>query len=116
MPHNPRMRLPAIFAALVALTLAVNRPLSAQQPATGPGPHIQNPIVIQIMVDGIDANTVRTAVANGAATVGGLLKQGVTAQTYYCTSPAPQLILPDGSKPWGGSTSSKHFCKGRSPS
>jgi len=106
MPHNPRMRLAAIFSALVALTLAVNRPLSAQQPATGPGPHIQNPIVIQIMVDGIDANTVRTAVANGAATVGGLLKQGVTAQTYYCTSPAPQLILPDGSKPWGGSTSS----------
>jgi hypothetical protein len=106
MSHNPPMKLPAIFAVLVALTLAVTTPLSAQQPATGPGPHIRNPIVVQLMVDGIDANTVRTAVANGAATVGGLLKQGVTAQTYYCTSPAPQLILPDGSKPWGGSTSS----------
>jgi hypothetical protein len=58
------------------------------------------------MIDGIDANTVRTAVANGANTLGGLLKQGVTASTYYCTSPAPRLQLPDGSLPWGGSTSS----------
>src|SRR5436853_143203 len=98
------MRLRAVFLAV--LTLRLTQTLAAQQPGAGPGPHLQNPVVIQLMIDGIDASTIRTAVANGAATVGGLLKQGVTAQTYYCTSPAPQLILPDGSKPWGGSTSS----------
>ena len=58
------------------------------------------------MIDGIDANTVRTAVAAGATTLGALLKDGVTVDTYYCTSPAPRLQLPDGSLPWGGSTSS----------
>ena len=42
----------------------------------------------------------------GATTLGSLLKQSVTVETYYCTSPAAQLLLPDGSKPWGGSTSS----------
>jgi hypothetical protein len=100
----PRMRIPAV--GLAVLTLAFNQMLSAQQAGSGPGTRVQNPVVVQLMIDGIDANTVRTAVANGATTVGGLLKQGVTAQTYYCTSPAPRLALPDGSLPWGGSTSS----------
>src|SRR4030095_16062383 len=80
---------------------------SAQRGGAPAAPRpVQNAVVVQFMVDGIDANTVRTAVANGAATLGGLLKQGVTVQTYYCTSPAPRLQLPDGSLPWGGSTSS----------
>ena len=69
-------------------------------------PKVANPVVIQFVVDGIDYNTVRTAVATGASTLGTLLKEGVTADTYYCTSPAPRLHLPDGSSPWGGSTSS----------
>jgi len=72
----------------------------------GAAQKVTNPVVVQFMVDGIDANTVRTAVANGATTLGSLLKQGVTVDTYYCTSPAPRLALPDGSTPWGGSTSS----------
>ena len=42
----------------------------------------------------------------GATTLGSLLKQGVVVDKYYCTSPAPRLDLPDGSRPWGGSTSS----------
>ena len=67
---------------------------------------VANPVVVQFMVDGIDHNSVRTAVANGATTLGTLLKQGTTAATYYCTSPAARLDLPDGSRPWGGSTSS----------
>jgi hypothetical protein len=67
---------------------------------------VANPVVVQFMIDGIDANAVRTAVANGASALGELLKQGVTVDTYYCTSPAPRLQLPDGTLPWGGSTSS----------
>ena len=98
----PRMRL--IAACLTVLTLAFGQSLSAQQPAGVPGPRVQNPVVIQFMIDGIDANTLRTAVANGATTVGGLLTQGVMTQTYYCASPAARLQLPDGSLPEGGST------------
>jgi hypothetical protein len=98
-----RMRLLAAWVALFTLTSVHH--LSAQTPGSV-GPRVQNPVVVQLMIDGIDANTVRTAVAAGATTLGSLLKQGVTVETYYCTSPAPRLELPDGSLPWGGSTSS----------
>ena len=95
------MKLPISVLAAVLLGAAT---LSAQgQP---PPLAVKDPVVVQFMIDGIDANTVRTAVANGANTLAGLLKQGVTVDTYYCTSPAPRLDLPDGSRPWGGSTSS----------
>lgn len=72
----------------------------------GAAPKVANPVVIQFMVDGIDHNSVRTAVANGATTLASLLAESVSVDTYYCTSPAPRLELPDGSRPWGGSTSS----------
>ena len=95
------MRIPALFLATAVLTAAPA--LVAQR---GAAPKVANPVVVQFMVDGIDHNSVKTAVAAGATTLGSLLKQGVTAETYYCTSPAPRLALPDGSLPWGGSTSS----------
>ena len=93
----PRMRL--ITACFALFLLAFGQILFAQQQAGGPGPHIQNPVVVQFMIDGIDPNTVRTAVAAGATNIGSILKQGVTVQTYYCASPAPRLQLPDGSLP-----------------
>src|SRR5437870_9405520 len=93
-----------IAAWFAVAILAFCQSLSAQQQAGGPGPHIQNPVVVQFMIDGIDPNTVRTAVAAGATNIGSILKQGVTVQTYYCASPAPRLQLPDGSLPEGGST------------
>ena len=79
------MRLPAIVA-IVALFAAAPA-LVAQR---GAAPKVANPVVIQFMVDGIDHNSVRTAIAAGATTLGSLLKQGVVADTYYCTSPAPR--------------------------
>ena len=85
----------ALCAAIVSIAAAQTAPAPAA-----------NAVVVQFMIDGIDANTVRTAVASGARTLGALLKDGVTVDTYYCTSPAPRLQLPDGSLPWGGSTSS----------
>jgi hypothetical protein len=85
--------------ALAAILLSLPIAASAQV-------KVANPVVVQFMIDGIDANAVRTAVANGASALGELLKQGVTVDTYYCTSPAPRLQLPDGTLPWGGSTSS----------
>src|SRR5262245_1324385 len=92
-----------IHTVLVALLIIATPALFAQR---GAAPKVANPVVIQFMVDGIDANTVKTAIAAGASTLGNLLKQGVTVDTYYCTSPAPRLALPDKSLPWGGSTSS----------
>jgi type I phosphodiesterase/nucleotide pyrophosphatase len=89
-------------AVIIAALIAAAPMLVAQAPNT----KVANPVVIQFMVDGIDHNSVRTAVAAGATTLGTLLKEGTTAATYYCTSPAPRLDLPDGSRPWGGSTSS----------
>ena len=97
-----RMRL-QILVMVMAAALLSTPALVAQR---GAAPKVANPVVIQFMVDGIDHNTVRTAIANGATTLGSLLKQGVTVETYYCTSPAARLDLPDGSRPWGGSTSS----------
>lgn len=90
-------------AILVVVIAAAAPGLVAQR---GAAPKVANPVVVQFMVDGIDHNTVRTAVANGATTLASLLAQGVSVETFYCTSPAPRLELPDGSRPWGGSTSS----------
>ena len=91
---------------LLVLTLAIA--LFTAMPAVfaqrGAAPKVANPVVVQFMVDGIDHDSVRTAVANGATTLGSLLKQGVTVDTYYCTSPAARATLPDGSTPWAGST------------
>jgi len=89
---------------IIAILLITAVPAFAQNPPARPP--VKDPVVVQFMIDGIDANTVKTAVANAATTLAGLLKQGVTVETYYCTSPAPRLQLPDGSLPWGGSTSS----------
>jgi hypothetical protein len=89
------IKLTALMIAAMALSV------SAQSK-----PPVPNAVVVQFMIDGIDGNAVRTAAAAGATTLGSLLKEGVTVDTYYCTSPAPRLQLPDGSRPWGGSTSS----------
>jgi hypothetical protein len=97
----PRMKLlPALMLSAAVAGVA------GFQRGAPPKPPVQNPVVVQFMIDGIDANSVRTAIANGATALAGLLKEGVTVDTYYCTSPAPRLQLPDGSLPWGGSTSS----------
>ena len=98
----PRMRFFAVV--LAGFTLAFTQAPSAQRAGGGPGPHIQNPVVIQLMIDGVDANTLRTAIGAGAKTVGGLVAQSTITQTYYCASPAARLQLPDGSLPEGGST------------
>lgn len=95
-----------LAVCLAALTLACGEaPPPTEQAAEKSVTQVEQPIVVQFMIDGIDANTVRTAVASGAKTVGGILQQGVTVENFYCTSPAPRLELPDGSLPWGGSTS-----------
>jgi hypothetical protein len=100
------MRVPAICFTLLTLGCGGAPPAAEESPAgKAAAPPVEQPVVVQFMIDGIDANTVRTAVANGAKTLAGILEQGVTVEQFYCTSPAPRLQLPDGSLPWGGSTS-----------
>ena len=96
------MKFAAFWLPLLLVTSGQTQ-TSKQAAKTG---RVRNPIVVQFMIDGIDSRSVRTAVASGATALGDLIKQGVVAEQYYCTSPAPRLELPDGSLPWGGSTSS----------
>jgi len=72
---------------------------------SGAAQRVKDPIVVLFIVDGIDRNTALTAAGNGAKTLAALLQQGVTAERFYCTSPAPRMQLPDGSLPWGTATS-----------
>jgi Type I phosphodiesterase / nucleotide pyrophosphatase len=98
-----------LVICLMALTLACGGTSSQEEPAAATksaAAPVENPIVVMFMVDGIDLNTVNTAVAEGAKTTASLLEQGVTVEHFLCTSPAARLELPDGSRPWGGSTSS----------
>lgn len=106
--RRPPLPAATVLAACLALSISACSPASppSEEGAQAPGPQVKDPVVVQFIIDGVDLNTVRTAVAAGAKTMGGLLEQGVTVETAYCTSPAPRLQLPDGSLPWGGSTSS----------
>jgi hypothetical protein len=99
------MKFLAVCLALLTFACGQTPPPVEKGSGGGAAPRVEQPIVVQFMIDGIDGNTVRTAVANGANTLAGILQQGVTVERFYCTSPAPRLQLPDGSLPWGGSTS-----------
>jgi len=57
------------------------------------------------LIDGLQAATVSTAVANGATNIKFLIDNGVTAQSVYTTSPAATAQLPDGTLPWDNATS-----------
>ena len=96
------MRFLAVCLAVLTLACGETPPDGG---SAGVPSRTEDPIVVLFMVDGIDSNTVSTAVDNGAETVADLLQHGVTVERFYCTSPAPRLRLPDGSLPWGGSTS-----------
>jgi type I phosphodiesterase/nucleotide pyrophosphatase len=67
---------------------------------------VERPVVVVFTVDGIDLRTVTTAAANGANTFASVLRDGVTVERFYCTSPTPRMVMPDGSLPWGTTTSS----------
>jgi hypothetical protein len=99
------MKFLTVCLALLTFACGQTPPPVEKSSEGSAAPRVEQPIVVQFMIDGIDGNTVRTAVANGANTLAGILQQGVTVGRFYCTSPAPRLQLPDGSLPWGGSTS-----------
>jgi hypothetical protein len=91
------------------LTLAFGEAMSATNTdaANSPGRSpAQKPVVLLFVIDGADLTTITTAARNGATTLASLLQDGVVADRFYCTSPAPRMHMPDGSLPWGTTTSS----------
>ena len=61
-------------------------------------------IVVVFIIDGLQSVTAATAAANGAANLQMVFEQGVTVDEAFCVSPSPRLELPDGSRPWGGTS------------
>jgi hypothetical protein len=59
------------------------------------------PTVLLFIVDGLQSDAAKVAIAHGAANMKFLFDNGVWVKEAYCTSPSPIIILPDNSRPWG---------------
>jgi hypothetical protein len=57
--------------------------------------------VLLFIVDGLQSDAAKVAMANGAVNMKFLFDNGVWVAEAYCTSPAARVYLPDGSRPWG---------------
>jgi len=62
-------------------------------------------VVVLFVIDGLQRDAAEVAAANGASNLRFLIENGVYVKEAYCTSPAPRMFLPDGSLPWGTSSS-----------
>jgi hypothetical protein len=65
----------------------------------------EEPVVVIFVIDGLQRDAAEMAAANGAANIKFFIENGVSVREAYCTSPAPRMYLPDGSLPWGTSSS-----------
>jgi hypothetical protein len=65
----------------------------------------REPVVLVFIIDGLQRDAAEVVAANGAVNLKFLIENGVTVKEAYCTSPAPRMFLPDGSLPWGTSSS-----------
>lgn len=59
------------------------------------------PTVVLFVIDGLQPDAAMVAIGNGAVNLKYFRDNGVTVEEAYCTSPAPRLLLPDNSLPWG---------------
>jgi hypothetical protein len=73
--------------------------------ATG-APAKAAPTLVIFMIDGLQPGPAKVAIANGATNLKYFVDHGVWVNEVYCTSPAPYARMPDGSLPWGTTTSS----------
>jgi hypothetical protein len=64
------------------------------------------PTVVIFMIDGLQQQPALVAAQNGATNIKFILDNGVRVTEAYATSPAPYAQMPDGSLPWGTTTSS----------
>jgi hypothetical protein len=63
------------------------------------------PVVLVFIIDGLQRDAAEVAAVNGARNLKFLMDNGVKVLEAYSTSPAPRMFLPDGSLPWGTSSS-----------
>ncbi len=61
--------------------------------------------VLVFIVDGLQSESAKAAASHGAKNLKFLLDNGVWVKEAHCTSPAPRMYMPDGSLPWGTTTS-----------
>ena len=61
--------------------------------------------VLVFIIDGLQSDAAKVAANNGAENFKFLMENGVCVEEAYCTSPAPRMYLPDGSLPWGTTSS-----------
>lgn len=87
----------AIRTWLALVLLSTSACSSAAEPV--------GPVVLVFILDGLERDAADVAAANGAVNLKFLMQNGVTVRDAYSTSPAPRMFLPDGSLPWGTSTS-----------
>jgi|GEM_PF-581121 len=66
-----------------------------------PSPHAPGTAVLLFVIDGLQSDAAKVAIANGASNMKFLFDNGVWAEEAYCSCPAPIVYLPDGSRPWG---------------
>ncbi len=59
------------------------------------------PTVLLFIIDGLQTDAARVAMANGATNMKFLSENGVSVEEAYCSSPSPIVFLPDRSRPWG---------------
>jgi hypothetical protein len=71
-----------------------------------PAAFAATPVVVIYMMDGLQQQPALLAAANGATNIKFVLDHGVRVTEAYATSPAPYAQMPDGSLPWGTTTSS----------
>jgi hypothetical protein len=61
--------------------------------------------VLVFIVDGLQSDAAKVASDHGAKNLKFLIENGAWVQEAYSTSPAPRMYMPDGSLPWGTTSS-----------
>jgi len=57
--------------------------------------------VLLFIVDGLQSDAAKVAIAHGAANMKFFFENGIWVEEAYCSSPSGRLYLPDNSMPWG---------------
>ena len=66
--------------------------------------HVDQPVVIQFIIDGLMKDAVETAIKAGAENLRYFAENGVVVEDAYSNSPVGRVKLPDGSEPWRGAS------------
>ncbi|MDP2885796.1 MAG: alkaline phosphatase family protein, partial [Ignavibacteria bacterium] len=94
--HLPR-RAPCLVILATTLLSLLPAATAHSQPVTA------RRAVLLFIVDGLQNDAAKVAMANGAVNIRFFFDNGVWVEEAYCSSPSGRLYLPDNSTPWGTS-------------